>query len=81
MRLKFIRRARHLGLSLEEIRRLLGRARSGHCPERQYLVQLRRQMDQCDAKVAELQAFRVILEERYRLAVECKDEVREIQRG
>ncbi len=75
-RLLFIRRAKHLGLSLEEIRGLLGVAQEDECrPLRREVAELlRRKIGECEEKLAELVAFKVSLEERYRLALEHEDE-------
>jgi len=75
-RLQFILRARRLGLSLDEIHGLLGLAEEGDCrPLRgQVVTLLRRKMDECDARLAELTAFRASLEERYRLARAHEDQ-------
>ena len=75
-RLQFIRRAKRLGLSLEEIRSLLGLAQEGECRplRRQVAELLRRKIEDCEAKLAELAAFKADLEERYRLTLERQDE-------
>ncbi len=75
-RLRFILRARRLGLSLDEVRELLGVAEEGECrPVRRQVAELlRRKVAECEAKLAELQAFRASLEERYRLALQREDE-------
>jgi len=75
-RLQFIRRAKHLGFSLTEIRSLLGIAEEGHCQplRRQVAELLRAKIEECDAKLAELHSFKASLEERYQLALERKDE-------
>ncbi|GIW07527.1 MAG: hypothetical protein KatS3mg060_2332 [Dehalococcoidia bacterium] len=75
-RLQFIRRAKQLGLSLEEIRGLLGVAEKDECRPLRHQVAdlLRRKIDQCEAQLAELVAFKASLEERYRLALERQDE-------
>ncbi len=71
-RLQFIRRAKLLGLSLDEIRELLGLADEGECrPLRRQVAQLlRSKIDECEAKLAELTSFKAGLEERYHLALE-----------
>src|SRR6266516_72973 len=55
-RLQFIRKAKLLGLSLEEIKGLLGIAEQGECrPLRSQVAELLRQkIDDCQAKLAEL---------------------------
>lgn len=75
-RLQFIRRAKYLGLSLEEIRGLLGLAEEGECRplRRQVAELLRHKIDEGEAKMAELAAFTAGLQERYRLALERQDE-------
>jgi DNA-binding transcriptional MerR regulator len=75
-RLQFIRRAKQLGFSLTEIRGLLGIAEDGHCQplRRQVAELLRAKIEECDAKLAELQTFKQSLEERHRLTLERKDE-------
>ncbi len=75
-RLQFIRRAKLLGLSLDEIKALLGLAEEGECrPLRKQVAELlRRKIDDCEAKLRELAAFKAGLEERYQLALEGQDE-------
>ncbi len=75
-RLRFIRRAKRLGLSLEEIRGLLGIAQTGECqPLRRQVVDLLAQkIDACEAQLAEISAFKAQLEERLQLAQEHLDE-------
>ncbi len=75
-RLQFIRRAKLLGLSLDEIRGLLGLAEQGECrPLRSQVAELlRRKVEDCEFKLAELQAFKAGLEERYQLALQNQDE-------
>ncbi len=70
-RLQFIRRAKRLGLSLEEIRGLLGIAEEGACgPLRHQVAELlARKIKACEAQLAELAAFKANLEERHRLAL------------
>ncbi len=70
-RLRFIRRAKRLGLSLEEIRGLLGIAEEGACgPLRHQVAELlARKIKACEAQLAELAAFKANLEERHRLAL------------
>ncbi len=70
-RVQFIRRAKLLGLSLEEIGTLLGLAEEGACqPLRQQVVELlRHKIDACAAQLTELAAFKVSLEARYNLAI------------
>lgn len=74
-RLRFIRRAKQLGLSLEEVRSLLGLADAGQCrPLRREVADLlRRKIHECDVKLAELTAFKASLEERYQLALQSQD--------
>lgn len=74
--LLFIRRAKLLGLSLDDIRGLLGLAGAGACsPLRQQVAELLRQkIDVCEAKLAELKAFKVSLEECYQQVLEHQDE-------
>lgn len=59
-RLRFIRQAKLLGLSLDEIRGLMAAADGGGCngtlPELERLLE--RKVEQVDARIAELQAFR-----------------------
>lgn len=75
-RLHFIRRAKRLGLSLDEIRGLLGLADEGECrPLRRHVAELlRRKIEECESKLVELLAFKAGLEERYRLALEHQDQ-------
>ncbi|MBI3961245.1 MAG: MerR family transcriptional regulator [Deinococcus sp.] len=75
-RLQFIRRAKLLGLSLDEIRGLLGLAEEGECRplRRQVAELLRHKIAECETKLAELMAFKMSLEERYRQALEHQDE-------
>lgn len=75
-RLLFIRRAKLLGLSLNEIRGLLGLAEEGACPPlRQQVAELLRQkIDECEVKLIELVSFKASLEERYQRALEQQDE-------
>ncbi|MDQ3694698.1 MAG: MerR family transcriptional regulator [Chloroflexota bacterium] len=75
-RLQFIRRAKRLNLSLEEIRGLLGVAEEGECrPLRRQVVELlAHKITVCEAQLAELTAFKASLEERYRLALARLDE-------
>jgi len=75
-RLQFIRRAKRLGLSLEEIRGLLGLAAEGECRplRRQVAELLRRKIEESELKLAELTAFKANLEERYHLALQRRDE-------
>ncbi len=70
-RLQFIRRAKVMGLSLNEIRDLLGLAEEGECqPLRRHVAQLLRQkIEECEAKIAELIAFKADLEERQQVAI------------
>src|SRR5438876_2270778 len=55
---------------------LVGLADESECqPLRRHVGELlRRRMDECDTKLAELQAFRASLEKRYRLALEREDD-------
>ncbi len=66
-RLLFIRRAKLLGISLEEIRGLLGLAEEGACsPLRHQVAELLCQkIAECKARLAELAAFKASLEECY----------------
>lgn len=75
-RLLFIRRAKLLGLSLDEIRGLLGIAEEGECrPLRRRVAELLTQkLDECEVRLGELAAFRESLEERRRLVLEHQDE-------
>ena len=75
-RLQFIRRAKLLGLSLDEIRNLLILAETGECQplRRQVAELLRRKIDECEAQLAELATFKASLEERYQLAIRRQDE-------
>ncbi len=70
-RVQFIRRAKLLGLSLEEIATLLGLAEEGTCQQlRQQVVELLRlKIDACEAQLTEIAAFKASLEERYNLAL------------
>lgn len=74
-RLQFIRRAKRLGLSLDEIRGLLGLAEGGECrPLRQQVAELlRRKIEECEGQLAELAAFKASLEQRYELALRHED--------
>ncbi|MBA2469342.1 MAG: MerR family transcriptional regulator [Chloroflexia bacterium] len=75
-RLRFIRRAKRLGLSLEEIRGLLGIAQTGECQplRRQVADLLARKIEECEARLAEILAFKAQLKERHQLALEHLDE-------
>ncbi len=75
-RLQFIRRAKLLGLSLDEIDMLLGLAEEGECrPLRREVAELLRcKIDECEARLTELVAFKTNLEERYQLALQRQDE-------
>jgi DNA-binding transcriptional MerR regulator len=75
-RLQFIRRAKLLGLSLEEIRGLLGLAEEGECRplRRQVAELLRAKIDECEVKLTELRAFKVGLEERYQVALASQEQ-------
>jgi len=75
-RLLFIRRAKQLGLSLEEIPALLGLAQKGDCQtlRQEVAALLRQKLDECAEKLAELMAFKASLEERYQLALQHWDE-------
>lgn len=74
-RLQFIRRAKQLGLSLDEICGLLGLADEGECrPLRSQVAELlRRKIAECEAKLSELNAFKASLQERYQLALHSQD--------
>lgn len=75
-RLQFIRRAKLLRLSLSEIRSLLGLAEEGECEtlRQQVAALLARKLEECEAQLAELTAFKVTLQERYRLTLHSQDE-------
>ncbi|MBA3274309.1 MAG: MerR family transcriptional regulator [Chloroflexia bacterium] len=75
-RLRFIRRAKRLGLSLEEIRGLLGIAQTGECQplRRQVAELLAQKINECEAQLAEIAAFKSQLEARHRLALDRLDE-------
>jgi DNA-binding transcriptional MerR regulator len=75
-RLLFIRRAKRLGLSLNEVRGLLWVATQGECrPLRRQVGELLRQkIEECERQLAEVAAFKKSLEERYRLALERQGE-------
>jgi MerR family transcriptional regulator, copper efflux regulator len=74
-RLLFIRRAKLLGFSLEEVRELVGLADQGECqPVRHQVAEmLRQKLAECEATLAELRAFRANLEECYEVALERQD--------
>lgn len=71
-RLLFIRRGKLLGLSLDEIRLLVGLAEKGDCqPVRHRVVELLQQkVAECEAALAELRTFRADLERRYTSALQ-----------
>lgn len=71
-RVQFIRRAKCLGLSLDDIRGLLDIAEGGDChPLRHQVVELLAQkIQECETQLAELSVFKASLEERYQLALE-----------
>ncbi len=75
-RLQLIRRAKRLGMSLDEIRSLLGVAGKGECRllRRQVAELLRQKIAECEVRLAELEAFKTSLEERYRLVLGRQDE-------
>ena len=75
-RLHFIRRAKLLGLSLDEIRSLVDVAEEGECyPLRAQVVELlQRKIAACDAQIAELMSFKASLEERYHHATAHQNE-------
>jgi DNA-binding transcriptional MerR regulator len=75
-RLLFIRRAKLLGLTLDEIRGLLGVAQSGACPSLRQEVAglLLQKIAECDIKLTELAAFKASLLNRYHLTLERQDE-------
>lgn len=75
-RLQFIRRGKLLGFSLDQIRGLLGLAEEGECrPLRRHVVDLlRHEIQQYEAKLAELVAFKETLEASYRTALERQGE-------
>lgn len=62
-RLNFIRRAKRLGLTLDEIRALMSLSDDGACdvisPELQRVLQ--RKLAECDQQIAEIEAFRATL--------------------
>ncbi len=70
-RLQFIRRAKLLGLSLDEIRGLLDLAEEGAChPLREQVTELlQRNIEACELQLAELAAFKASLEERLQQAI------------
>lgn len=69
--LQFIRRAKRLGLSLEDIRRLIGIAEAGECQPLRYQVAelLAQKIEECEAQLAEISRIKASLEELYRLAL------------
>ncbi len=75
-RVQFIRRAKLLGLSLEEIRSLLDIAEEGACqPLRAHVAELlHRKISECEAQLLELSAFKASLEERYQQAMQRQAE-------
>ncbi len=75
-RLHFIRRAKLLGLSLDEIRHLVDIAEEGECyPLRAQVIELlQRKIAACDAQIAELMSFKASLEERYKQATAHQNE-------
>ncbi|MBI3977987.1 MAG: MerR family transcriptional regulator [Chloroflexi bacterium] len=75
-RLQFIRRAKLLSLSLDEIRSLLALAAEGECRplRRQVADLLGQKIDECEAKLVELAAFKMTLEDYYRRALESQGE-------
>lgn len=75
-RLLFIRRAKLLGFALDGIRDLLGLAEEGECrPLRSQVAELlRREIEACEVKLAEVRSFKETLETYYRLAVERHDQ-------
>ncbi len=74
-RLQFIRRAKRLGFSLDDIRGLLGLAEDGACRplRRQVAALLRREIAICETKLTELAAFKATLETYHRLTVQGED--------
>jgi len=62
-RISFIRRAKRRGLSLDEIRSLIGLSDDGSCnvisPERHRVLE--RKVAECDRQLAEIAAFRATL--------------------
>ncbi len=76
-RLQFIRRAKSLGLSLGEIKALLGLAQQGECrPLRKQVAELlRHKLEECDQKLQALAAFKASLEVRYQLALQSQEEL------
>lgn len=75
-RLQFVRRAKIMGLRLEEIGSLLALAEEGECrPLRSHVAELlRRKIDDCEAKLAEINAFKRSLEERYQTALKHQEQ-------
>ncbi len=75
-RLQFIRHAKRLGFSLDEIRGLLGLADEGACQplRRQVADLLRQRLVECDARMIELATLKANLEERYELALARQEE-------
>ncbi len=72
--LQFIRRAKQLGLSLEEIKRLFETAKAGESGALRTQVGelLDEKLAGCDRQIAELQALRASLEKRRRLTMIAK---------
>ncbi|MBA2356124.1 MAG: MerR family transcriptional regulator [Acidobacteria bacterium] len=75
-RLQFIRRAKRLGFSLDDIRGLLGLAEEGECRplRRQVAELLRREIVVCETKLTEIAAFKATLETYHQLAVQGENE-------
>lgn len=75
-RVQFIRRAKRLGLSLDDIRGLLDIAEAGDCyPLRHQVVELLAQkIQECEMQLTELSVFKASLEERYQLALAHLDQ-------
>lgn len=75
-RLRFIRRAKLLGLSLSDIHILLGLGEAGEYPalRRQVTGLLRQKLDECEVRLVELTAFKTELQGWYQLALERQDQ-------
>jgi len=73
--LHFVRRAKLLGLSLAEIKRLFATAKAGQSKALRAQVGelLEEKLEDCDRQIAELQALRASLEKRRRLTVVARN--------